>query len=103
MRVVLWFCVSCAVLHTTEGTRAPSPGTTMSLTKLAPGPHSQIRVLIRLSGSPKRPADVWSMIVLPRAVTDPSSLSRSARFCPPTKKPGAIALTRVSGVSSEDV
>ena len=103
MRVVLWFCVSCVALHTAEGTRAPVHRYDDVVDEARAGTAQPDQVLIRLSGSPKRPADVWSMIVLPRAVTDPSSLSRSARFCSPTKKPGAIAFTRVSGVSGEGV
>src|SRR4051794_34138321 len=74
--------------------KPPSTATTTPLTKLAPGPQSQISVLTSSSGSPKRPAGVWSTTSCPRGVSEPSSLSSSARFWSPMKKPGAMAFTR---------
>ena len=63
--------------------------------------HSQITVPASSSGSPKRPAGVAATIRSPRAVSAPDSSSRSARFCSPTKKPGATAFTRTPcGASS---
>ena len=64
------------------------------MTNAAAALHSQITVPATSSGSPKRPAGVAATICSPRAVSAPDSSSSSARFCSPTKKPGATALTR---------
>ena len=54
--------------------------------------------LVRLA---EAPAGVAATIRSPRAVNAPDSSSRSARFCSPTKKPGATAFTRTPrGASS---
>src|SRR5215213_7509085 len=71
--------------------KPPSTGTTMPFTNLAAGEQSQIRVPTSSSGSPKRPAGVWSTILRPLSVRLPSSLSSIARFCSPRKNPGEMA------------
>lgn len=51
------------------------------------------------SGLPKRPKGVWRITDSPRGVRVPSGLVRRARFWLVTKKPGAMALTRMPGVN----
>jgi hypothetical protein len=67
--------------------KPPSAGATMPLTKLAPALPSQIQVLTSSSDAPTRPAGAWVMTLSPRLMSEPSSLSSSARFCSPMKKP----------------
>ena len=92
--------------------RSPSPHEPLHHTPLnAPNPPSTARATTptrtrrgartttgagRLSPptSPKRASGVCATISRPRGVSSPPSSKSSRRFCSPTKKPGAMALTR---------
>jgi hypothetical protein len=99
MRVVLWFCVSCAALHTAEGTRAPVHRYDDVVDEARAGTAQPDQVIRLAETSGRRMVDDR----LATRGDRPGLAEQSARFCPPTKKPGAIALTRVSGVSGEGV
>src|SRR5215211_7250068 len=75
----------------------PSMGITVPVTNAEAGETSQNTAPNKSSGFPKRFIGVCAKIDWPREVKLPSSFNSSRRFCSPTKKPGAIALTRICG------
>ncbi len=97
LEVCTWFCVSCAALHTAEGTRAPVHRYDDVVDEARAGTAQPDQVIRLAETSGRRMVD-------DRLATRgyrPGLVEQRARFCPPTKKPGAIALTRVSGVFGE--
>src|ERR1019366_2854132 len=75
--------------------KPPSTAMTWPVTKPDPSSlNSHSSVPSRSSGLPKCPCGVWVVIVLPRAVSEPSGCVSKLRFWSVRKKPGAMALTR---------